>query len=96
MARKYEVAESVGKSWEHVDSYESIEKHHPTWVEDPNKRRYAEIDGSREEYVKSPTHQKGGKQGLGALGRGQRTSGYTVSGIWIHPTLPAARSLGDR
>ncbi|TKR29794.1 hypothetical protein FCE95_16910 [Luteimonas gilva] len=58
MARKYEVAESVGKSWGHVDSYESIEKHHPTWVEDLNKRRYAEIDGSREEYVESPTHQR--------------------------------------
>lgn len=58
MARKYEVSESVGKSWEQVDSYESIEKHHPTWIEDLKKRKYDDIDGSREEYVESPSRQR--------------------------------------
>lgn len=53
MPRKYDVSESVGKGWEKVESYDDLEKHHPTWKEDPKKRNYSEIDGSREEFIRS-------------------------------------------
>ena len=52
--KKYTIIESVGSGHQTINDYEDIEKHHPTWKEDPKKRFYGEIDGKREEFVYSP------------------------------------------
>ena len=55
---KYTIIESVGSGHQTINEYQDIEKHHPTWKEDPKKRFYGEIDGKREEFVYSPdSHQ---------------------------------------
>jgi len=58
MGDKYKVVESVGHAVQAVHSYEDLEKHHPTWKEDPAKRYYGNIDDHREEFVLSPTGER--------------------------------------
>ncbi|GAB3358183.1 XVIPCD domain-containing protein [Lysobacter tyrosinilyticus] len=58
MGGKYRVVESVGNTLQNVHSYEDLEKHHPTWREDPTKRHYTSIDGRREEFVPSPSGER--------------------------------------
>ncbi|MCL1635402.1 hypothetical protein M2650_12300 [Luteimonas sp. SX5] len=58
MSKKYSISESVGAGWEPVENYESLEKHHPTWPEDPERRNYSQIDGSREEFVYSSSRDR--------------------------------------
>jgi len=58
MGGKYKITESVGRAWQIIHDYDDIEKHHPTWKEDPKKRHYADIDGRREEFVYSPSGER--------------------------------------
>jgi hypothetical protein len=50
--------ESVGQSHQTIHEFDDIEKHHPTWKEDPAKRHYGELEGKREEFTFSPNGEK--------------------------------------